>query len=49
MSLTQLIFQITHATDADTNAERDHIIDELTKGRVIQPMEGSTVTSRMEK
>lgn len=34
-SLTQLTFQITHATDADTNAERDHIIAELTKHRVI--------------
>ena len=30
-SLTQLTFQITHATDSDTNAERDYIIAELTK------------------
>jgi hypothetical protein len=29
ISLTWLTFQITHATDSDTNAERDHIIDEL--------------------
>lgn len=29
LSLTRLTFQITHATDADTNAERDHIIGEL--------------------
>jgi hypothetical protein len=36
LSLTQLTFQITHATDADTNAERDYIIDELTKGRAIE-------------
>jgi len=36
LSLTRLTFQITHATDADTNAERDHIIGELTKGRVIE-------------
>jgi len=36
LSFTQLTFQITHATDADTNAERDHIIGELTKGRVIE-------------
>jgi hypothetical protein len=35
-SLTQLTFQITHATDADTNAERDYIIAELTKSRVIE-------------
>jgi hypothetical protein len=30
-SLTRLTFQITHATDADTNAERDFIIDQLTQ------------------
>jgi LssY C-terminus len=29
-SLTRLTFQITHATDADTNAERNFIISELT-------------------
>jgi hypothetical protein len=34
-SLTRLTFQITHATDADTNAERDYIIAELRKARVI--------------
>jgi hypothetical protein len=34
-SLTQLTFQITHATDSDTNAERDYIIAELRKNRVI--------------
>jgi len=34
-SLTQLTFQVTHATDADTNAERDYIIAELTKHGVI--------------
>jgi hypothetical protein len=31
ISLTRLTFQITHATDTDTNAERDYIIDELRK------------------
>jgi len=36
LSFTQLTFQITHATDADANAERDYIIGELTKGRVIE-------------
>jgi hypothetical protein len=35
LSLTQLTFQITHATDSDTNTERDYIIAELTKNRVI--------------
>jgi hypothetical protein len=34
-SLTQLTFQITHATDSDTNAERDYIIAELRKNRAI--------------
>jgi LssY-like putative type I secretion system component LssY len=36
LSLTQLTFQITHATDTDTNAERDYIIGELSNGRVIE-------------
>jgi LssY C-terminus len=35
LSLTRLSFQITHATDSDTNAERDFIIAELTKGGCI--------------
>lgn len=35
-SLTWLTFQLTHATDADTNAERDFIIDELTRCGVIR-------------
>jgi hypothetical protein len=34
-SLTRLTFQITHATDSDTNAERDYIIAELRENRVI--------------
>ena len=34
-SLTRLTFQITHATDSDTNAERDYIIDQLRKSGVI--------------
>jgi hypothetical protein len=38
-SLTQLTFQITHATDSDTNAERDYIIAELKKNRVIGDVE----------
>src|SRR5262245_42232478 len=35
LSLTRLTFQVTHATDSDTNAERDHIISELRARRVI--------------
>ena len=35
-SLTRLSFQITHATDSDTNAERDFIIAELKKGACIE-------------
>ena len=35
ISLTKLTFQITHATDSDTNAERDFIIADLTKCAVI--------------
>ncbi len=34
-SLTKLTFQITHATDSDTNAVRDFIIAELERNRVI--------------
>jgi hypothetical protein len=35
-SMTKLTFQVTHATDSDTNAERDYIIAELGKNRVIE-------------
>ena len=34
-SLTRLTFQVTHATDSDTNAERDYIMAELGKCGVI--------------
>lgn len=34
-SLTRMTFQITHATDADTNAERAYIVDELVRRGVI--------------
>ena len=33
LSLTRLTFQITHATDSDTNAERNYIIAELANNR----------------
>jgi hypothetical protein len=36
ISLTKLTFQVTHATDDDTNAERDYIVAELMKHRVIE-------------
>ena len=36
ISLTRLTFQITHATDADTNEERDFIISELQSRQVIE-------------
>ena len=36
LSFTRLSFQITHATDSDTNAERDFVIAELKKHRVIE-------------
>ncbi len=35
LSFTRLTFQITHATDADTNAERDYIVAELHRCRAI--------------
>jgi hypothetical protein len=34
-SLTRLTFQVTHATDSDTNAERDYVMAELGKNGVI--------------
>jgi hypothetical protein len=36
LSLTKLTFQITHATDSDTNTERDYIIVELQNCRAIE-------------
>ena len=39
LSLTQLTFQVTHATDSDTNFERDFIIEELKKARTIEASE----------
>lgn len=34
-SLTRFSFQVTYATDADTNGERDCIVPELRRSRVI--------------
>jgi hypothetical protein len=36
LSLTRLSFQITHATDSDTNAERDYIMGELRRAGSIE-------------
>ena len=36
ISLTRLSFQVTHATDDDTNVERDYIVAELMKHQVIE-------------
>jgi len=36
LSLTRLSFQITHATDSDTNAEREFIVGELRRNRFIE-------------
>ena len=35
ISLTRLTLQITHATDTDTNAERDYIVEELRRKQLI--------------
>jgi len=34
--VSRLTFQMTHATDSDTNAERDYIINDLRKYGVIE-------------
>jgi hypothetical protein len=39
LSLTRLTFQITHATDADTNTERDFIVAQLLSSGVIETVE----------
>jgi len=47
LSLTQLTFQITHATHSDTNAERDYIIAELSNGRVIEAVTSYRARQRL--
>jgi hypothetical protein len=49
LSFTRLTFQITHATDVDTNAERGYIIDELMKGRVIEDVASYRSGQPMER
>lgn len=36
LSVTRLTFQVTHATDADTNIERDYIVNELVEARTVE-------------
>jgi hypothetical protein len=47
ISLTRLTFQITHATDSDTNVERDYIIDELRKSGVISEINSYKAGQRL--
>jgi hypothetical protein len=48
-SLTRLTFQITHATDSDTNAERNHIIADLIKTRVIADVTSYQARQSLER
>lgn len=47
-SLTQLTFQITHATDSNTNAERDFIIADLRNNQVISDVNKVPAGQRIE-
>ena len=47
-SLTRLTFQMTHATDADTNAERDFVMAELRDSGVIDDMTVYEAGDRLE-
>ena len=49
LSLTRLTFQITHATDSDTNAERDYIVGELMKNRAIDDVRSYRSGQPMER
>jgi len=46
--LTRLTFQITHATDSDTNAERDYVISELRKADAIGPIAWEKTGDRID-
>jgi len=46
--LAKLTFQITHATDADTNAERDYVIGELRGAGVIGPIAWENTGDRID-
>jgi hypothetical protein len=47
LSLTRLTFQITHATASDTDAERDYIVAELLKNRVIADVNSNRAGQRL--
>jgi len=49
LSLTRLTFQVTHATDSDTNAERDYIVGELIKNRAIDDVRSYRSGQPMER
>lgn len=48
LSLTRLTFQVTHATDSDTNAERRYIVTQLTAKQVIGKVELHQSGSRLQ-
>ena len=47
LSLTHLSFQITHATDADTNEERDFLMGELVRHGVVSNVRSHTEGDRI--
>jgi LssY C-terminus len=48
-SLTKLTFQITHATDSDTNAEREFIIAELRGSKVVGEVTAYRAGQQLQK
>jgi hypothetical protein len=46
-SLTRLTFQITHATDSDTNVERDFIVDELLTKKLVDDVKSYRAGQRL--
>src|SRR4051812_23906060 len=49
LSLTKLTFQVTHATDSDANAERDHIVGELTNAKVVEDVRSYVCGQSVER
>ncbi len=47
LSLTRLSFEITHATDADTNAERDFLLGELVRHGVVENVRSHLAGERL--
>ncbi|HEY7298671.1 MAG TPA: LssY C-terminal domain-containing protein [Xanthobacteraceae bacterium] len=48
LSLTRLTFQITHATDSDTNTERDYIVGELSKAQLVDEVRLVSARQRLQ-